>query len=75
MKDYKFYPMITQTLKSVLSLANPVDMWDYVGIIVNYPDYELNGDIAANPITDIIIKELDRQYARWNKGGKNETAY
>ena len=71
MKEHVFYPMITQTLKSVLSLSDPYDLWNYIGIIVSYPDYKLDGEFAASPIADIIIKELDRQYARWEKGGNN----
>lgn len=72
MKEHVFYPMITQTLKSVLSLSDPCDLWNYIDIIVSYPDYKLDGESAVSPITDIIIKELDRQYSRWNKGVKND---
>lgn len=69
MQERKFYPMITNTLKNILQLVDPVDMWEIVGIICSYPKYELNGNLASKPIIDVIIDELDRQYARWNKGG------
>lgn len=68
MQERKFYPMITNTLKNILQLVDPVDMWEVVGIICSYPKHKLNGDLASKPIIDVIIDELDRQYARWNKG-------
>lgn len=67
-----FYPMMTNTMKNVLRLVDPLDMWEVVEVICLYPKYELSGDLAAKPIIDIILGELDRQYTRWNKGGKNE---
>lgn len=66
-----FYPMITNTLKNVLQLVDPLDMWEVVNVICEYPNLELSGDLAAKPIIDIILGELDRQYARWNHGGDN----
>lgn len=69
MKDKKFYPMITTTMNNILRLVEPDDMWEVVEIICSYPKYELSGDLAAKPIMNVIIDELDRQFARWNKGG------
>lgn len=66
-----FYPMMTNTMKNVLQLVDPLDMWEVVGVICTYPKYELSGDLAAKPIIDIILGELDRQYSRWNKGGQD----
>lgn len=63
--------MITGTLKTLLPLVEFGDEWQYIDIIVKYPNYELDGDLAANPIALAVINELDRQYARWNKGGDN----
>lgn len=71
MQERKFYPMITNTMNNLLRLVEPYDMWGIVDIICSYPNYELDGDLAAKPIVDAIIDELNRQYARWNKGGAN----
>lgn len=71
MQERKFYPMITKTMNNLLRLVDPYDMWEIVDVICSYPNYELDGDLAAKPIVDAIIDELNRQYARWNKGGNN----
>lgn len=71
MQERKFYPMITKTMNNLLRLVDPYDMWGIVGVICSYPNYELDGDLAAKPIVDAIIDELNRQYTRWNKGGIN----
>lgn len=71
MKERKFYPMITNTMNNILRLVDPLDMWEVVSVICTYPNYELSGDLAAKPIIDVIINELDRQFARWNKGGND----
>jgi len=63
--------MITGTLKTLLSLVEFGNEWQYINIIINYPNHELDGELAADPMALAIINELDRQYARWNKGGKN----
>ena len=71
MQERKFYPMITNTMNNLLRLVEPNDMWGIVDIICSYPNYELDGDLAAKPIVNAMIDELNRQYARWNKGGEN----
>lgn len=71
-KTHEFYPMITSTLKTILPLIEFGDEWKYIEIITKYPNYELDGDMAASPMAHAIIAELDRQYVRWNKGGNNE---
>ena len=63
--------MITNTMNNILRMVDPLDMWEVVNVICAYPNYELSGDLAAKPIIDVIIDELNRQYARWNKGGQN----
>lgn len=72
-KEREFYPMITGTLKTLLPLVEFGDEWQFIKIIVTYPNYELDQDLAINPIALAVINELDRQYARWNKGGDNAT--
>lgn len=68
--------MLTQTIKSALCLADSSNIYIYVDLLVTYPNQPTyNAAITpsygktSDPIADIIIKELDRQYARWNKGG------
>lgn len=68
-KKQIFYPMITNTMRNVLQLVDPLDMWEVVKVICTYPNHELIEDLESKPIIDIILGELDRQYARWNKGG------
>jgi hypothetical protein len=78
MQERKFYPMLTQTIKSALRLADSSNIYIYVDLLVTYPQKSTyNAAIReyvyspSDPIADIIIKELDRQYTRWNKGGIN----
>ena len=78
MQERKFYPMLTQTIKSALRLADSSNIYIYVDLLVTYPHTSTyNATIKeyayspSDPIADIIIKELDRQYSRWNKGGIN----
>lgn len=62
--------MLTSTLQSALHNIEPKEMFDYVLLITNYPDAE---DCLVNmkndPIAQIILCELERQYERWNKKG------
>lgn len=78
MQERTFYPMLTQTIKSALCLADSSNIYIYVDLLVRYPqssNYKATISESFNkpsdPIADIIIKELNRQYARWNKGGIN----
>lgn len=68
---HEFYPMITGTMKTLLCLVQYGDEWQYLNLIMQYPNHELDGELAADPMAQAIINELDRQYTRWNKGGKN----
>lgn len=78
MQERTFYPMITQTIKSALCLADSSNVYIYVDLLISYPKpSRYKAHISASfenhsdPIADIILKELDRQYSRWNKGGLN----
>lgn len=66
-KQYEFYPMITGTMKSILNLTAECDLQHIIKIILNYPNHKTDGSL----LDKMIITELDRQYARWNKGGSN----
>ena len=70
---HEFYPMITATLRKLLNLTNDEDLKDVLSIILTYPNYTIPSEITLNPLVGILIDELDRQYARWNKGGNNGT--
>lgn len=69
--NHEFYPMITGTMKTLLNLIPYGEEWQYLDIIITYPNYKLDNDLAAQPMAHAIINELDRQYERWNKGGNN----
>lgn len=69
-KKYEFYPLITRTLKNLINLT-PMDKWsELVLILLTYPDYPRNN---LDNLENAVLSELDRQYARWNKGGGNGT--
>lgn len=70
MNERTFYPMLSGTMKSLLSLTKPEDMPETVEIIITYPKHHLDGDQAANPVICAIMQELHRQYGRWTQGGK-----
>lgn len=78
MQERKFYPMLTQTIKSALCLADTNELYYYIDLLVTYPKISQHNTASTEafnkprtPIAEIILKELDRQYARWNKGGIN----
>lgn len=73
MNERKFYPMITQTIKSALCLADSSNVHVYVNLLIMFPDKPFYNNID-DPLSDIILNELNRQFARWNKeGGANAT--
>lgn len=70
--------MLTQTIKSALCLADSSNIYIYFDLLITYPhkstyDASISASFekTSDPIADIILKELDRQYARWNKGGQD----
>lgn len=65
MKTHEFYPMITGTMKTILTVTPEQNLSGIIDILTTYPNYVNNG----NPFSKMVIDELDRQYARWNKGG------
>ena len=74
-KIHEFYPMITGTVRTIISLANDQEKKQILFILQYYP---LKGKIPEEEIFCLVgapnelLKELDRQYARWTKGDKNE---
>lgn len=71
-KTHEFYPMITGTVRTIMSLANEQDKKQILFILQYYP---LQGKIPEKEISYYsgapkeLLKELDRQFLRWNKGG------
>lgn len=66
-KTHEFYPMITGSVKTILRMTPSNELDDMVDILIEYPDHAK----TKGALVDVLIKELDRQYARWNKGGIN----
>lgn len=71
MKTHEFYPMITGTVKNLIPVLPPEDETLFLIILKNYPNIETIDESYITPVLFMLIKELDRQYARWNKGGIN----
>lgn len=70
-KKREFYPMITQTVKTLIQVSNEDDaVWILIAL-KNYPE-EFPEDYKS-PIIIALLDELNRQYARWNKGENNGT--
>ena len=68
MNDRIFYPMLTATMKSLLSLSDPLDMYNYIDLMVQYPNYQMSKAVQNDKLAKLILQELDRQYARWQRG-------
>lgn len=72
MSQHIFYPMLTGTLKSILSTIDPESAFDYILLILNYPNTQDSlVNMKNDPIAKLIIDELNRQYMRWNKQGRD----
>lgn len=71
MSERKFYPMLTQTIKSALCLVDSSSVHLYVNLLIVYPEKPTYNN-PNDPISSIILNELDRQYARWGKKGGNK---
>lgn len=67
---HEFYPMISGTMKALLNIATPDKLELFVYYICAYPNHDLHLS-KDDPWANQIIAELDRQYARWNKGEAN----
>ena len=70
-KKREFYPMITSTVKTLIQVSDEDDaVWILIAL-KNYPE-DFPEDYKS-PIIIALLEELDRQYARWNKGENNGT--
>ena len=73
-KTREFYPMITKTIKTIIDIIEVKDYAFVLHILRYYPDLQApESEYTALSHIRALIKELDRQYARWNKGGDNGT--
>ena len=70
MQHSEFYPMITHTLRSLLGTVEPREMWDYMCLILAYPETDDSlVNMGEDPVALAKIAELDLQYEPWKKGG------
>lgn len=75
MKEHEFYPMVNRTIKSIIAV---VDKQKYsFGILrmlatYNNPNYLFTREEETDPVYMSLFNELNRQYARWNKGASND---
>lgn len=73
-KSHEFYPMITSSVKTIFALAidNKSDKSILIQCLLCYPLIAFpECIIKENKLLDALIQELNRQYARWNKGGQD----
>lgn len=67
-KTHEFYPMITGTIKTLIRVVNPDEAEWFLTILKIYPNLKGTEEVYTSPTLAVLIDELDRQYARWNKG-------
>jgi len=72
-KTHEFYPMITGTIKTLIRVVSPDEAEWFLTILKIYPDLKGAEEVYTSPTLAVLIDELDRQYARWDKGGANGT--
>lgn len=68
-KKHNFYPMITGTVRELIGLNSNENDTLFLVILKNYPNIQDIKEENITPVLFMLIKELDRQYERWNKGG------
>lgn len=77
MTGHIFYPIVNQTVRSLISVAEEQIDRNFILYLLNtYPNQDENrieswiADGCNKTILFALLNELDRQYARWNKGGQ-----
>ena len=65
-KKREFYPMITQTVKTLINVSDRDDSFWILLVLRDYPSIDIPNE-SKSPIVHTLLDELDRQYARWNK--------
>jgi len=69
--NHEFYPMITQTVKTLIGIVSEEERENFLILLQNYPNIQVVDVNDVTPLLLALVKELDRQYVRWNKGGNN----
>lgn len=77
MSEHIFYPMVNQTVKNLVSVAeNSTDIQLILYLLVSFPEWDsekvdnfIQTKNGNSTICFALINELNRQYGRWNKGG------
>lgn len=64
--ERNFYPMLSTTIKSFIQVADDKQKKLIFDILCKFPDIQV---FNKTPIISGVFSELERQYARWNKGG------
>lgn len=67
----EFYPMITRTVKTLIGIAQESEYENFLILLENYPNIQVVDVNDVTPLLLALVKELDRQYERWNVGGGN----
>ena len=69
--NHEFYPMITQPVKTLIGIVSEEERENFLTLLQNYPNIQVVDVNDVTPLLLALVKELDRQYARWNRGGTN----
>lgn len=73
-KTREFYPMMTKTVKTIIDLIEVKDYPFVLFVLRHYPDLQApEQEMRERKDISALLDELNRQYARWNKGGNNGT--
>lgn len=67
----EFYPLMSRTLKTLFDVMDWDDYALYLPVVLCYPNYTPTDKEKEDRMFTAIFAELDRQYGRWLKGGKN----
>lgn len=77
MAEHIFYPIVTQTVRSLISVAEEqIDRNLILYLLNTYPHQDETRidswivDGCNKTILFALLNELNRQYTRWNKGGQ-----
>lgn len=73
-KTHEFYPMITGTVKTIIKLTENKESAFLLFVLQNYPNFggAPESEMRSSKNISALLDELDRQYARWNKGGQDD---
>lgn len=68
--------MVSRTIKNLVKVAVKNEMWDeiymFLFVLCTYPNqkhFVTKSESKKSLLYDMVVDELDRQYARWKNGG------